>query len=77
MPGPHRPCRPPRTAAGTVIPPQDSLYAAVDVGAFKRRPAAPAGGQGAFVVGPLSGQLLGAAAAVQLVDAGGAVVAST
>ena len=63
--------------AGTVIPAQDSLYAAVSVGEFKKRSAAPTGGQGAFVVGPLQGQLLGAAASVQLVNAAGVVLART
>lgn len=58
---------------GTVIPPQDSVHAAAGVGAFKQR----AGGQGLFVVGPFSGQLLGAAAAVQLADDAGNVVVST
>lgn len=59
--------------AGTVIPPQDSVHAAAGVGAFKQR----AGGQGLFVVGPFTGQLLGAAAAVQLVDGAGNVVLSS
>lgn len=62
---------------GTVIPAQDSMFSAASVGAFKQRTAAPTGGQGAFVVGPLSGQLLGAAASVQLVNTAGTVVAST
>jgi hypothetical protein len=61
------------SAAGTVIPAQDSVHAAVDVGAFK----AARGGQGLFVVGPLKGQLLGPAASVQLLDESGTRVAST
>jgi hypothetical protein len=47
------------------------------VGAFKQRGGTPSAGQGAFVVGPLVGQLLGAAASVQLVSPAGAVVDST
>lgn len=65
---------PPRLShPGTVIPAQDSLHAAVSVGQFKQRN----GGQGAFVVGPLQGQLLGAAASVQLVTQSGIVLTST
>lgn len=59
--------------AGTVIPAQDSVYAAANVAAFKQA----RGGQGFFVVGPFSGQLLGTAASVQLVKPDGTVVAST
>ena len=41
---------------GTVIPAKDSIYvAASSVAAFKSRGSAPSGGQGLFVVGPLSG----------------------
>lgn len=53
------------------------MYAAAGVGAFKQRAAAPTGGQGFFVVGPLKGELLGAAASVQLLNDRGGVVAST
>lgn len=60
-----------------MIPAQDSVHAAVSVGAFKQRTAAPTVAQGAFVVGPLTGRLLGAAASVQLVNRAGTVVAST
>lgn len=39
-----------------VIPPKDSVYvAAGSVKAFKQRGSSPSGGQGLFVVGPLSG----------------------
>lgn len=49
------------------------MFAAANVGAFiKAR-----GGQGLFVVGPFSGQLLGSAASVQLAKPDGTVVAST
>jgi hypothetical protein len=68
------PCPPLSTRpAGTVIPAQDSVYAAFNLAAFKQQ----RGGQGLFVVGPVSGQPLGATASVQLLDAGGASVAST
>ncbi|KAL4425868.1 hypothetical protein ABPG75_009884 [Micractinium tetrahymenae] len=60
-------------APGTVIPAQDSVYAAASVAAFKQA----RGGQGFFAVGPYSGQLLGAAASVQLVKPDGTVLAST
>lgn len=41
---------------GTVVPAGDSVYvAAGSVGAFKARSSGPRGGQGLFVVGPLSG----------------------
>ena len=68
------PCPPP---AGTVIPAQDSVYAAASVGGFKQRTSPPSSSQGAFMVGPLSGQPLGSAASVQLVNRAGTVVAST
>lgn len=69
IPGPALP----HGATGTVIPAQDSVFAAANVGAFiKAR-----GGQGLFVVGPFSGQLLGSAASVQLAKPDGTVVAST
>jgi hypothetical protein len=41
---------------GTVIPPKDSVFiAATSVKTFKQRGGSPKGGQGLFVVGPLSG----------------------
>jgi hypothetical protein len=64
-------------APGTVIPAQDSLYAAASVGQFKQRSTPPTGGQGALVVGNLQGQLLGAAASVQLLTPSGVVAART
>lgn len=64
---------PSRARTGTVIPAQDSVFAAASVGDFKQQ----MGGQGFFVVGPLAGQLLGAAASVQLVNPAGTVVASS
>ncbi|KAL4445750.1 hypothetical protein ABPG77_008949 [Micractinium sp. CCAP 211/92] len=60
-------------APGTVIPAQDSVYAAANVASFNQA----RGGQGFFVVGPFSGQLLGSAASVQLVKPDGTVVASS
>lgn len=49
------------------------MHAAPSVAAFKQA----RGGQGLFVVGPAVGQLLGAAASVQLLDDSGSTVAST
>ena len=60
-----------------MIPAQDSVFVASSIAAFKQRSSGPRGGQGLFVVGPLAGQLLGAAASVQLVSPAGAVVDST
>ena len=63
---------------GTVLAAGDSLFAAASgPGGFKCRGAAPTGGQGHFVVGPLRGKLLGAAASVQLARDDGTVVTST
>ena len=40
---------------GTVVPPKDSMYvAASSVATFKSRGTSPKGGEGRFVVGPLS-----------------------
>jgi hypothetical protein len=62
-----------RGCAGTVIPSQDSLYATPSLAAFKQA----RGGQGLLVVGNAGGQVLGAAASVQLLDASGSVLAGT
>ena len=68
---------PPPPCSGTVIPANDSIFAAVDVGAFLKRTVSPKAGEGAFVVGNLDGRLLGVGASVQLVDGRGTILAST
>ena len=60
-----------------MIPAQDAVFVASSIAAFKQRSSGPRGGQGLFVVGPLAGQLLGAAASVQLVGPDGTVMAGT